>query len=134
MHRPGFGSARAIRRTIAAIGVVAAMTAHPSRAGDANLRIQVRAASASTAAPILVAAGVGAIAAAVALLLSKRRARRALEAARARTLVETELRRIVAQQRALLDAADCCIISTDPGGLITNINRATERRLGYRSE
>ena len=48
-----------------------------------------------------------------------------------RRRAETETRRLLSFQRALLDAAGNAIIATDPDGIITLFNPAAERMLGY---
>jgi PAS domain S-box-containing protein len=52
----------------------------------------------------------------------------------ARQLVESTLRMGHSLQRAILDAANFSIISTDLGGTIVTFNRAAERLLGYRAD
>ena len=52
------------------------------------------------------------------------------DSARNRTRIEIELRKSVVLQRAILDGANCAIISTDPEGLVWTYNTTAERWLG----
>lgn len=45
--------------------------------------------------------------------------------------IETEVQKLSAWQRAVLDSADYCIISTDTRGVIATFNRSAEDMLGY---
>jgi PAS domain S-box-containing protein len=47
--------------------------------------------------------------------------------------ITKDLERVTAFQRAVLDAANTTIISTDVHGIITGFNQAAERHLGYRA-
>ncbi len=48
--------------------------------------------------------------------------------------IETEVQKLSAWQRAVLDSADYCIISTDTRGVIATFNRSAESMLGYTAE
>ncbi|MBZ0119134.1 MAG: PAS domain S-box protein, partial [Sandaracinaceae bacterium] len=47
---------------------------------------------------------------------------------------EQELSRAAAWQRAILDAADAAIVSTDVGGIIQSLNKTSERLFGYSAQ
>lgn len=48
--------------------------------------------------------------------------------------IESQVQKLSAWQRAVLDSADYCIISTDIAGVIATFNRAAENMLGYTAE
>jgi len=48
--------------------------------------------------------------------------------------IESQVQKLSAWQRAVLDSADYCIISTDIEGVIATFNRTAEKLLGYTAE